>query len=115
MSASPGTPRPRRWYRHPLGIAYLVILGLVALAALIVTIAPMGGAKADKSIVLMVLYGAVDLLMLVPLALWAFRRDAFRFSRYPAVDLLLGLFLFAVGETAVIVYLLFACLGATGG
>src|SRR3989442_6493966 len=112
MSAPLAPERPRPWYRHPLGIAYLLILGLVATAALIATIIPMGGPKADKSVVLMVLYAAVDVLMVVPLALWAFRRGFLRLTRYPAADLLLGLILFAVAEAALVVFLFFACLNA---
>jgi len=113
MSAGPMAPRPRRWYRHPLGIAYLVILGLVVLVALIATIVPMGGSRADKSIILMVLYAAVGLLMLFPLGALAFGRGFLRLTRHPAADLLVGLFLFAVAQGALVMFLFVACAGAT--
>lgn len=115
MSAAPAPDRARPWYRHPLGVAYLILLGLVATAALIVTIVPIGGPRADKPVILMVLYSVLDVMMIVPLAFWVVRRKILRLSRYPAADLLLGLFLFAVAEAAVVIFLFFACVGVTGG
>ena len=115
MSAPVVPERPRPWYRHPIGIGYLVILGLVVAAAGVATVAPIGGPPADKTVLLMFLYGAVDVLMVVPLVLWAFRRKMFRLSRYPAVDLLLGILLFGVAEAAVALFLFFTCLSVTRG
>jgi hypothetical protein len=93
-------------------MVYLVILGLVVLVALIATIVPMGGARADKSIILMVLYAAVGLLMLFPLGAWAFGRGFLRLTRHPAADLLLGLLLFAMAEAAFVMFLFVACAAA---
>ena len=63
MSAPVVPDRPRPWYRHPVGIAYLVLLGLVVTVAGVTTVAPIGGPRADKTVLLMFLYGAVDVLM----------------------------------------------------
>jgi hypothetical protein len=115
MSAPLAPERPRPWYRHPLGLAYLLILGLVATAALFATIVPVGGPKADKAVILMVLYAAVDVLMLVPLAFWAFGRGFLRLTRYPAADLLLGLVLVAAAEAALVIFLFVVCLNAAPG
>jgi hypothetical protein len=115
MSAPVVPDRPRPWYRHPIGIAYLVVLAVVVTATFVVTVVPIGGPRADKTVLLMLLYGAVDVLMIVPLVLWAFGRRAFRLSRYPAVDLLLGIFLFAIAEAAVAILLFFTCLSVTRG
>jgi hypothetical protein len=113
MSAAPASDRSRPWYRHPLGVAYLIVFGLVALAALIATIVPVGGERAHQATLLMILYGALDVMMIVPLAYWAFGRRFFRLTRYPAADLLLGVLLFAVVDVALAVFLFFTCLGVT--
>lgn len=113
MSAAPASDRPRPWYRHPVGVAYLIVLGLVALAALIATIVPVGGERANQAMLLLILYGVLDVMMIVPLAFWAFGRRSFRLSRYPMADLLLGVLLFAVAEVAVAVFLFFTCVGVT--
>src|SRR5438876_128352 len=117
MSAAPvpdGPPRP--WYRHPVGIVYLVVLGLVVAAALVATVIPgQPGPPGDKPVILMVLYSAVDLLMLVPLAFWAFSRGFLRLTRYPAADVLLGLALFAAAEAALVFFLFVVCLNAAPG
>jgi len=115
MSAAPMPDLPRPWYRHPLGIGYLVVLGLVVTGAVAVTVVPIGGPKADKTVLLMLLYGAVDVLMLVPLAFWAFRRGFLRLTRYPAADVLLGLALFAAAEAALVVFLFVVCLNVAPG
>src|SRR4051794_25244656 len=115
MSAAPVTDQPRPWYRHPLGMAYLLILGLVAFGAFVATVGPVGGPRTDKAVILLVLYSVLDMMTIVPLAFWVVRRKILRLSRYPAVDLLLGLFLFALAEAAVVVFLFFACVGVTRG
>ena len=114
MSAPVVPDRPRSWYRLPLGIAYLVVLGLVALATLVTMIVPTAF-KGERAVPLLVLCVALDVLMCIPLALWVSRRNILRFTRSPAADLLLGLVLFALAEAAVVFFVFFACVGAIGG
>ncbi len=110
MSAASDRPRP--WYRHPLGVAYLLVLGLVVTAALVATIIP--GEKENKTLALMVAYGALD-VMILPLAVWAFRRTFPALTRYPAADLLLGLLFVALIEAALVIFLGVVCLNVVGG
>src|SRR6266516_2457891 len=114
MSAPAVPDRPRSWYRCPLGIAYLVVLGLVSVATLVTMIVPFWG-KGEKPMALIVLCFALDVLMCVPLALWVSRRNILRLSRSPAADLLVGLVLFVVAEAAVVIFVFFACVGTIGG
>src|SRR5262245_4313249 len=115
MSAPVVPERPPSWYRSPLGVAYLVVLGLVGLATLVTMIIPTGPEKGNKPVVLIVLCLALDVLMCVPLVRWVSLRNILRLSRSPAADLLLGLALFAVAEAAVVILVFFACAGTIGG
>ena len=111
MSVS-SSDRSRAWYRRSLGVWFYAILGPVAVAALFATVLPVGGRTESKAAVLTVLFAALDVLMIVPIAWWVFRRGFLRVPRYPAADLVIALILFALAVAAFAIFMLFVCLNA---
>jgi hypothetical protein len=122
MTEPPPPPAPvphRPWWKRWWGITYLVLLGETALATVVILAIPArlweAGAYSGmvKGFTLMFVGGFLDLLLAVPIGVWAFDGRQWRLHSAPAGDLVLGLILFLLSMAAVVSFVFFSCLAAS--
>jgi hypothetical protein len=117
MTDQPPPPAdlPRPWWKRGWGIAYLALLGIASAATVFLVAMPVKDGKAGhdasliKAIGLGWTVGALDVLLAIGIGIGVFRRRFWR-AATPAVNLLLGLALFALSTAAVVIFFFFACL-----
>jgi hypothetical protein len=85
----------RPWYRTSWGIVYLSLLGIASAAIVLIAIAVPQHSGAGREIALLTSVGILDVLLPIPVAVVVFHRRFWRAKIAPAMNLVVGLILFA--------------------
>jgi hypothetical protein len=106
------THSPEPWYQTCGGVAYLTLLGIAVVATLVAVALP-GGGESNAILKLIALgwaFGALDVLLVIGIAVGVFRRRFWRLLAAPLVDLLIGVIVFLLSAAAVVIFLFYACM-----
>ncbi len=85
----------RPWNRTSWGIVCLSLLGIASAAIVLVAIAVPQRTGAGREIALLISVGILDVLLPIPIAIVVFHRRLWHINSAPAVNLVVGLILFA--------------------
>ncbi len=109
-------PPPRPWYRRGWRVVYLVALIITLVVGTIQTAIPAGSgiyASLGKQLGLTPVGVALDVLLIIPIGIWVFRRRLGR-PKDQVFDLLLNLALFSLAVGAVVAFVFFTCAAVSG-
>ena len=112
--ANPPARPDRPWWKRPIGFVYFGLIGACLIGVLVIGLRPGGGPDvvAGKATLMIPFIVALDVLALIPLGFWIFRRSLRVAQRPRARSVFVGLLLFLPVAAAVVIFFFFTCLGA---